>query len=88
MFEIPPEDFHDIVGEPERSALYSRITLTGPDVNIQCMPEDKTFKVSGTYGNPETRKKTSHGGMRDSSSSNEERRHVVDTTRAEAKWKC
>jgi hypothetical protein len=50
MFKIPLDDFHANVGSPRASVRYSSLNVTGSDVNIRWMAEEKTFKILGTYG--------------------------------------
>jgi hypothetical protein len=50
MFKMSAGDFHDNVGKPWDSVRYATLKITSSDVNIRWTPEEKTFKVSGTYG--------------------------------------
>jgi len=50
VFKMPIDDFHDNVGHPTGSVRYAKLDITGADVNIRWSPEERTFKVSGTYG--------------------------------------
>jgi len=50
MFKIPLYGFQDNVGYPVDKIRYSRLTITGGDVNDGWSPEERTFKVSGTNG--------------------------------------
>lgn len=50
MFKVPNDDFRYNVGQPQGKVGYSVLSITGTDVNVRWSPEEKTFKVSGTYG--------------------------------------
>jgi hypothetical protein len=50
MFKMTRMDFADVVGCPQGKVRYSLLEITGADVNIRWIAEEKTLKVSGTYG--------------------------------------
>jgi hypothetical protein len=50
MFKMRVVDFANIVGCPQGKVRYSILDITGSDINIRWTAEEKTLKVSGTYG--------------------------------------
>jgi hypothetical protein len=50
IFKISNENFHYNIGHPQGKVRYSVLTVTGAEVNIRWSPEERTYKVSGTYG--------------------------------------
>jgi hypothetical protein len=50
MFKIPVGDFHEKVGHPVGKVRYALLDITSPEVNFRWSPEERTFKVTATYG--------------------------------------
>ncbi|KAF1812947.1 hypothetical protein P152DRAFT_331654 [Eremomyces bilateralis CBS 781.70] len=48
--QMPMADFRRRFGHVEASIRYGTLMITGDHVNVQWDPEEKTFKLSGTYG--------------------------------------
>ncbi|KAF2821821.1 hypothetical protein CC86DRAFT_410900 [Ophiobolus disseminans] len=48
-FKMSASDFDDKVGSPQASVRYGWLEFSGKTVNIRWDPEEKSFKVSGTW---------------------------------------